>query len=196
MQWSEFISRLFEKADPYLAVRGDMGHTKVSYDYSLILLQHEGGSKRIVEPAVILHDVGWSVLEPQKISAAFGVLAEGEEAGRLNRIHETAGASIAQQILQSLNYDPGLIEKISTIISRHDSGDSAHSLEEGLVKDADKLWRFSRTGYWEETERQHLEPATLLEHLGLRYREWFFSATALTLAEEELNKRHDEITAL
>ncbi len=196
MEWFEFICRLFEKADPYLAVRGDMGHTKVSYDYSLILLQHEGGSKRIVEPAVILHDVGWSVLEPEVISAAFGVLAEGEEAERLNRIHETEGAAIAKQILRSFDYELGLVEQISAIISRHDSGENAHSLEEGLVKDADKLWRFSRTGYWEETERQHLKPATLFEFLELRCREWFFSPTALRLAEEELVRRRDEITAL
>ena len=193
MQWSVFIRWLFKKANPYLSVRGDIDHTRVSHDYSLVLLQREGGDKGIVEPAVILHDVGWSVLEPKVISAAFGVLAEGEEAERLNRIHETQGAAIAQQILRSLDYDPGLIEKVSAIISRHDSGRDAHSLEEGLVKDADKLWRSSKIGFWEEAERQDLDPKELYRYLNERYQEWFFTPTALVLAKEDLEERAKEI---
>ncbi|MDQ1335293.1 MAG: hypothetical protein QG552_2243 [Thermodesulfobacteriota bacterium] len=196
LQWSEFIDRLFETAAPYLAVRGDADHTAVSHGYSLTLLQNEGGNRRIVEPAVILHDVGWSVLEPENISAAFGVLAKGEEAERLNRIHETEGAAIAEKILRSFDYDPGLVESIRDIISRHDSGETAPSLEEALVKDADKLWRFSRTGFWQETARQRLNPQTLLDFLEARSRHWFFSPTALRLAQQELFTRRDEINNL
>jgi hypothetical protein len=196
MQWSEFIDRLFETAAPYLAVRGDADHTAVSHGYALTLLQHEGGDRKIVEPAVILHDVGWSVLKPESISVAYGVVAKGEEAERLNRIHEIEGAAIAEKILRSFNYEPGLIQTISAIIRRHDSGEGAPSLEEGLVKDADKLWRFSRIGFWRETERQRLRPPTLLDFLAARCRDWFFSPTALTLAQEELGGRRDEIHSL
>ncbi len=195
-EWSEFIARLFEKAAPYLAVRGDVDHTRVSHDYALTLMCHDGGDRSIVEPAVILHDVGWSVLEPEVISAAFGVLAKGKEADRLNRVHEVEGAVIAQDILLSFDYDRGLIEKIAAIISRHDSGENSESHEEGLVKDADKLWRFSSAGFWHETERQHLKPTILLDFLELRYKGWFFSSAALTLAEKELLRRLDEINSL
>ena len=195
-EWAGFIGRLFEMAAPYLAVRGDMAHATVSHDYALTLMQQEGGDRRIVEPAVILHDVGWSALEPDDISAAYGVLAKGEEAERLNRIHEVRGAAIAQEILRSCDYDPDLVEDISAIISRHDSGKDAPSLEEGLVKDADKLWRFSRTGFWQEAERQQLKPETLLDFLDMRYRKWFFSPTALRLAQGELVRRRDEINSL
>ncbi|MCK4782876.1 MAG: HD domain-containing protein, partial [Desulfobacteraceae bacterium] len=142
---------------------------------------------------IILHDVGWSILKPEQIEAAYGVRPEGEEADRLNRIHELEGASIARQILQSLNYEPHLIDKISSIIQRHDSGKQADSLEEGLVKDADKLWRFSKTGFWKETERQGLSPVELHHYLGEHYQSWFFTRTALALAAEELEKRNREI---
>ncbi|MCF8145853.1 MAG: HD domain-containing protein [Deltaproteobacteria bacterium] len=196
LQWSEFTGRLFETADPYLEIRGDSEHAVISYGYALTLLQHEGGDRKIVEPAVILHDVGWSALKPEYISVAYGVLANGEEAERLNRIHEIEGAAIAERILGAFNYDPGLIQTIRTIISRHDSGEDVSSLEEALVKDADKLWRFSRTGFWRETERQHLKPATLLEFLAEKCKGWFFSATAVTLARKELVSRKDEINDL
>ena len=194
-EWYCFIRRLFQKAEPYLEVRGDMAHAQVSHDYALILIRQEGGNARIVEPAIILHDVGWSRLNPREISIAFGVLAGGEEADRLNRIHELEGASIAGQVLKSLDYDPLLIEKIVSIIRTHDSGLDIRSPEEGLVKDADKLWRSSKIGFWQEAERQDLDPKELHRYLNERYKEWFFTSTALILAKKDLEERAKEIDA-
>jgi len=194
-EWSEFIDRLFQEVEPYLSVRGDMAHTRVSHDYALILIRQEGGDKGIVEPAVILHDVGWSRLDPREISLAFGVLAEGEEANRLNRIHELEGASIAGQVLQALDYDPLLIEKITSIIRTHDSGVDIRFPEEGIVKDADKLWRSSKVGFWEEAGRQDLDPKKLYRFLNERNKEWFFTSTAVTIAGEDLEARAKEIDA-
>ncbi len=143
MDRDEFIRTLFRLAEPYLQVRGDLAHARISHHYALRLLEAEGGEPGIVEPAVILHDVGWSQLTPEQIRIAFGVRAGGEEAERLNRIHEREGGAIARRVLQSLNYNPPWIERISFLIDRHDSGDQADSLEEKVLKDADKLWRFS-----------------------------------------------------
>lgn len=193
MDWSQFIQKLFELAGPYLDVRKDLPHAQVSHQYALRLLQTEGGNYRIVEPAVILHDVGWSKLTPEEIKMAYGVRISGEEAARLNRIHEIEGAVIAGQLLQNLNYDPALTEQITLMISRHDSGRHPDSLEEKLLQDADKLWRFSAVGFWEEIQRQGLEPWELYHFLAVRRPKWFHTATALTLAEEELKDRDKEL---
>ena len=154
MSWSNFIDRLFQAAEPYLAVRNDMPHTRVSHQYALRLLAEEGGDHEIVEPAIILHDVGWSALKPDEILKAYGVRPSGDEADRLNRIHEVQGARIAMEILVAASYDPHRIEEIASIISTHDSGQTARSIEERVVKDADKLWRYSETGMWQELEKQ------------------------------------------
>jgi len=192
-EWSRFIRVVFRKAEPYLAARDDVSHVQVSHKYSLILMKHEGGNEKIVEPAIILHDVGWSKLKPQEIETAYGVRPEGEETDRLNRIHESEGASIAREILQSLNYGQHFIDRIALIIQRHDSGNQVDSLEEGLVKDSDKLWRFSKIGFWKEIERQGLSPKELHHYLSERYQSWFFTKTALALAAKELKKRNREI---
>ena len=192
MDWNEFIRELFRLAAPYLKQRGDLPHAQVSHRYALRLLEAEGGESSIVEPAVILHDVGWSHLTPLQIRIAFGVRAGGEEAERLNRIHELEGTAIARQVLQSLNYNPQWIERIAFLIERHDSGDQADSLEEKLVKDADKLWRFSPFGFWNEIERQGLDQNELYQFLLARYRGWFFTQTAVKMAEEELQSRGQE----
>ena len=181
MDWDEFIRELFRLAEPYLKIRGDLPHAQVSHRYALRLLEEEGGESRIVEPAVILHDVGWSRLEPEQIKIAFGVRAGGQEAERLNRIHEREGAAIARRILESLRYNPQWIERIVSFIERHDSGDQPDSLEEKLVKDADKLWRFSPVGFWNERERQGLDPVELYQFLLERYRSWFFTSNSIEI---------------
>ncbi|MBW2120041.1 MAG: hypothetical protein JRH09_19270, partial [Deltaproteobacteria bacterium] len=61
--------------------------------------------------------------------------------------------------------------------------------------DADKLWRSSKIGFWQEAERQHLDPKELYRYLNERYKEWFFTSTALTLAGEDLKARAKEIDA-
>ena len=195
MDWNTFIRELFRLAEPYLKIRGDLPHAQVSHRYALRLLEEEGGEPGIVEPAVILHDVGWSRLEPEQIKIAFGVRAGGEEAERLNRIHEREGAAIAGRILESLRYNPRWIERIVSFIERHDSGDQPDSLEEKLVKDADKLWRFSPVGFWNERERQGLDPNELHSFLLKKYQTWFYTPTALNLAGEELRSREKEISS-
>ena len=81
-EWEQFISKLFHEAEPYLAARGDARHINVAHQYSLILMKQEGGNEKIVEPAIILHDVGWSSLKPKQIEMAYGVRTQGAEADR------------------------------------------------------------------------------------------------------------------
>lgn len=189
VNWEDFIKALFEMAEPYLATRGDLLHTQVAHEYALLLMEKEGGDRRIVEPAIILHDVGWSRLDPEQIKGAYGVRAAGEKAARLNRIHELEGAAIARELLDRVAYDPLLLDQIALIIERHDSGKAPESLEEELVKDADRLWRFSKIGYYKEMERQNTTSQERYEFLVTRMDNWFFTRTGEELAEKELRAR-------
>ena len=195
MKWTDFINELFILAEPFLEARGDLLHTRIAHRYSLALMAQEGGDKRIVEPAVILHDVGWSELKPHEIKVAYGVRAAGENAARLNRIHEMKGAVIAGGILADVGYEPKFIEQITAIIERHDSGTQIRSLEEGVVKDSDKLWRVSQVGFSAEGKRQDVAPEERYRFLMKRYKAWFFTKSALVEAEKELEMRRQEIFA-
>ena len=97
------------------------------------------------------------------------------------------------RLLQGLAYDPIFITQIALMIGRHDSGDAPESLEEKILKDSDKLWRFSGFGFWNEIERQGLDSLELYRFLEERRPAWFFLPTALFLAEEELKLRAREI---
>ena len=194
MPWDAFVETLFQEAGPFLEARGDLLHTRIAHAYARRLMESEGGDPALVEPAVILHDVGWSAVDRDRIRGAFGVHAEGrDEAERINRIHEVEGAAIAARILESHRYDTRRIDRIVRIIERHDSGKEADSLEEKLVKDADKLWRYSREGFWKEIERQGVDPVFFHQRLSRRRKEWFMTPTALAIAEEEIRDRGREL---
>jgi len=192
MSWQQFIQELFRLAEPYLNVRDDLLHTRVAHQYALDLLEKEAGDKKIVEPAVILHDVGWSRLKSEEIKVAFGVNAKGEKGKQLNRIHEVEGAGIAREILMKLGYDRQSTDEIVRIIERHDSGKNPQTIEEKLVKDADRLWRVSRIGYYYEMERQNTTHEVRYRFLTRNMGKWFFTKTARELANRELQERGKE----
>jgi len=193
MKWNRFIQDLFQHAEPYLRMRNDAVHTRVAHGYALLLLEKEGGDRNIVEPAIILHDVGWSTLKPKDINNAYGMRATGEKANKLNRIHEVEGARIAQEILWKLGCDTSEISRIVTIIGRHDSGKTPDTTEEKLVKDADKLWRFSKIGYPYELQRQATTHTARHAFLSQKIDNWFFTKTAKALAKKELEGRVKEL---
>ena len=192
MNWEQFVEELFGLAEPYLKIRDDMVHTRIAHQYSVYLLEKEAGDKKIVEPAIILHDVGWSQLKPEEIKIAFGVNARGEKAKKLNRVHEVEGAGIAREILSKLSYDPSFTDQIARIIERHDSGKNPQTIEEKLVKDADRLWRFSKIGYYHEMERQNTTHEVRYQFLTRNMGKWFFTETAKDLADKELQERVTE----
>ena len=192
MSWQQFIQELFRLAEPYLKVRDDLLHTRVAHQYALELLEKEAGDKKIVEPAVILHDVGWSRLKSEEIKVAFGVNAKGEKGKQLNRIHEVEGAGIAREILMKLGYDRQSTDEIVRIIERHDSGKNPQTIEEKIVKDADRLWRVSRIGYYYEMERQNTTHEVRYRFLTRNMGKWFFTKTARELANRELQERVKE----
>ena len=192
MNWEQFTIELFKLAEPYLKVRDDILHTRIVHQYAVSLLEKEAGDKKIVEPAVILHDVGWSQLKSEEIKIAFGVHAKGEKAKQLNRIHEIEGARIAREILAKLDYDRSFTDEIARIIERHDSGKNPQTIEEKIVKDADRLWRVSKIGYYHEMERQNTTHEVRYRFLTQNMGKWFFTKTARELANIELQERVKE----
>jgi hypothetical protein len=130
-------------ARPWLDVRSNDEHTLISYRLGLALLdRHKEADDAVVLPAILLHDVGWKVFPPEKIVLAVGPNAKYPE---LQRQHEIEGARIARAELQRLDRHLD-IDRVIAIIDGHDTRKAALSLEDAIMKDADKLWRFTGHG--------------------------------------------------
>lgn len=182
---------IFEIASTYLDTRKNDVHTQIAYEFARRLLAYyPEADEDIVLPAIILHDVGWKMVPEDKQLEAFGPNMKDTESRRL---HETEGVRIAKEILKSLNFDPVKIREILNIIDGHDSRKKTISLNDKLVKDADKLWRFSAVGM---DINEKLFQKSSEEHLDLlvfRIDEWFFMPESKDMAREALNEYKKDI---
>ena len=131
-------------ARPWLDVRSNDIHTLHAYTLGQALLQaHPQADADIALTAILLHDTGWKLMPVEKLTSAIGPNAKYPE---LQREHEIAGVGIAQDVLASLAWPQARLDRVLAIIDGHDTRKHALSLEDSLMKDADKLWRFTPHG--------------------------------------------------
>jgi hypothetical protein len=146
VKMGERDARIWELATPYLQTRDNDVHTLYSFALAAQLCKViPEADEHIVLPGIILHDTGWSTV-PEEI--AFQAIAPGRDGSYTWAViqHEKEGARIAREILEQVGYTPEDIQEICDIIDGHDTRLTSLSLNDSLVKDADKLWRVSPHG--------------------------------------------------
>lgn len=183
------VEKIYQLARSYLNTRRNDVHVEISLQFARELLKAEGGDEDIVIPAIILHDVGWKKVPEALHLKAFGPRATSPE---LNRMHEEQGIQIAGDILSKVQYDQDKISEILKIIDGHDSRKKAISLNDQIVKDADKLFRYSQKGFQIDNQRFEETIYEGLSRLRKYLDRWFFTQTAYCIAKEELEKREKE----
>ena len=138
------LREIWLRAKPYLRVRSNDAHTIYAFGIAWGLCDTvEGANPAVVLPAILLHDTGWSQVDEHLILRAISPSGGDPE---LVRLHEREGVRLAGEILAELAYPSALIEEIADIISTHDSMKLAKSVNDAIVKDADKIWRLTPHG--------------------------------------------------
>lgn len=184
---TETERHLLRSAGPYLAVRDNNVHTRIALEFGFRLLETEAGDRDVVIPALILHDVGYSKVPPELLHRAYGPRAEED----VMRIHEREGVKIAGAILKDAGYEEARTEEILSIIDGHDTRKTALSLNDRIVKDADKLTRYSRN-FWSRIGQLQTTSEELSARLEEFIDEWFFLDASKKIARKELGLRREE----
>jgi HD superfamily phosphodiesterase len=188
---NRIFDKIWELAEPYLNTRDNIIHTRISLRLAYHLMDKEGGDPAIVIPAIILHDVGWKAIPENLHLAAFGPKATSPE---LNRVHEIEGVRIAKKILEQVQYDHRKIGEILEIIDGHDSREDPLSLNDKLVKDADKLSRYHKEIFHIDMRRYNYTYEEELNRIRSHVDEWFFTRFAKKIARKELKNRLKEFS--
>lgn len=193
--------RIYQLAKPYLTTKdNDMlariahndAHIRVALNFALRLLEGGKGDRCVVVPAIILHDVGWNRVPDEILEKAFGPKADMS----LLRIHEEEGVKIAKSILAKVGYDSRYADEILQIIDGHDTRAKAISINDEIVRDADKLSRYSRSAFWLIVEGLGVTPEEISRALELMVEQWFSMSASKEIAREELEQRRREAQAL
>ena len=164
-------------ARPYMRARKNDVHIPLSFGYASRLVESTpGADPDVVLLGILLHDIGWAVVDQEAIYRdAFG---PGMMESDVRIAHEKEGARLARGILGSLGYADAVVEEVAGIIDGHDTRREALSLNDSLVKDADRLWRFCVTGVALASEWWSLTPAEYVALLEEQMPLFFTGAAA------------------
>ncbi|MCK5149351.1 HD domain-containing protein [Candidatus Pacearchaeota archaeon] len=190
------FEKVWELALPYQDKRDDRGHAEVTFNYAKRLAKLEEGNKEIILPAIILHDIGWSQLPKEKRFVIFNENATKEEKLAVRYKHQDEGVMIAKKILKKVNYPLTSSHEILEIISQHDTRNGFISKSEGLVRNADKLWRFSKTGFKADVMRNGFTSEFIYEGLKkqIKLPNFLYPGIAKQIAYQELELRKEEFS--
>ncbi|MFC1682213.1 hypothetical protein ACFL0X_01180 [Nanoarchaeota archaeon] len=196
--------KVWEAALPFQDSReGETGHGEAVTYFALKLLEKYSMDMHgnipntgVVTRATILHDIGWSQLTESErklfYEEAIDPSIEKPVWQRYEPIlrarHQEMGVVKAREILKQVNYNPENTKQILEIISQHDTRESFRDANDGLVRDADKLWRYtlaharmvSETRGWSvDRQREIMEEA--IDKKG-----FFYSKYAKEIARVEM----------
>lgn len=190
----EIYQKIWQAALPHQDKRDDVGHAEIVTTFAIKLCELEKADGDIVVPAAILHDIGWSQVSEKERFHIFDSNITKEQLREIQIKHEQKGVKLAQGISEKLGYSPETIEKILEIVSQHDTRKGFLSREDGIMRDADKLWRFSKVGFDADIRRRGVTFDEWHDYLekNIDMSGFFFSESAKRLAREELEARKKE----
>jgi hypothetical protein len=178
-------SVVWAAARPYMRARKNDVHIPMAYDYAQRLLEaHRLLDSEVVSLAILLHDIGWAVVDQEAIyREGFGPNMMQSD---VRIAHEREGARLAREILVELGYPGEVIDRVAAIIDGHDTRAEALSPEDELVKAADALWRFSVAGIAVACDWFGLTPGEYADRTEPQIEGRLFTETARAIARAEL----------
>jgi HD domain len=187
--------RIYARAEPYWQTRSNEIHVPGAYALAQeLVLANPQADPDIVLPAILLHDVGYMAVPAEDHLKGLAGAVKGWEP-EITRRHEIRGAALAGEILAEVGWDEQRTSAIQDIVDGHDSRAEAVSVEDELVKDADKLWRFTESAVRICHEWMELTPERYMDWVGSEIDNWFFTPTARELARRELDRSRMALAA-
>jgi HD superfamily phosphodiesterase len=176
-------------ARPYMRARKNDVHVPLSFWYAQRLLErHPEADPDVVLLAIMFHDAGWAVIDEERIYREGFATGDGDVdlSSDVRILHEKEGARIAAEELGRLGEAPAVVEEVVAIVDGHDSRLEALSRNDELVKDADKLWRYSLTGLSVSCDWFSMTPGQYAARLERQVREALFTDAAREIGARDL----------
>ena len=137
---------VWRAAEPYMRARKNDVHIPLSFDWAVRLLDHFPDADRdVCLLAILLHDIGWWAIDMDTIIEQ-GFRSENILQSDVRYRHEAEGVRLATEVLRQTGWPEAVIAQVCEIIDGHDTRPEPRHLNDRIVRDADKLWRYEVTG--------------------------------------------------
>jgi hypothetical protein len=167
--------------------RGNDIHLPISLAYAERLCNaYPDADALVVRVAILLHDVGWARVDESRIISE-GFSGDWKKA-QIRFEHEKQGCMIALEVLPPLGYSPEFVDAVCAIIDGHDTRHEAYSLEDALMRDADRLWRFTTAGIALASGWFGMDPATYTDRLYEQIIPELLTEAGLKMGRAELDR--------
>lgn len=179
------LDKIWAAVEPETRARGNDIHLPISLSFARRLCDAYPESDRtLVLVSTLLHDTGWAHVDEDKI------ISEGFRGDwRTSDIrfqHEQEGCAVARRVLPPLGYDAEFVEAVCAIIDGHDTRPVAYSLEDALMRDADRLWRFDQAGIALASGWFGQDPSTYTDRLETEIIPELITEAAVAMATADL----------
>ena len=179
------LDPVWARVVPETRARSNDIHLPISLAYAERLCAvHPEADSLVVRVAILLHDTGWGRVDEERILSE-GFSGDWRKAD-IRYEHERQGCLIAEEVLPGLGYDDAFVARVTAIIDGHDTRPAPRSLEDALVRDADRLWRFDHTGIALAHGWFKLTPADYMDRLETEIIPELQTSAARRMAEADL----------
>ncbi len=156
---------VWRAAEPYMRARKNDVHIPLSFDWCQRLLDgHPEADADICALAILLHDIGWYAVDQADIIEQ-GFRSENFLQSDVRYLHEREGVRLGTEVLHQTGWSQPVIDAVCEIIDGHDTRPDPHHLNDRIVRDADKLWRFDVPGIAIASDWFGKTPHGYAEHL-------------------------------
>lgn len=170
---------------PETRTRSNDIHLPISLAYAERLCDAFPEADRLlVRVSILLHDTGWGRVDEERIISE-GFSGDWRKA-EIRFEHERQGCVIAREVLPPLGYAADFVGQVCAIIDGHDTRAEAYSLEDALVRDADRLWRFDHAGIALASGWFRMDPARYTDRLEAEIVPELITEPAVAMATADL----------
>ena len=167
--------------------RGNDIHLPISLAYAERLCDaFQAADRLLVRVAILLHDTGWGRVDESRILSE-GFTGDWRKAA-IRYEHEKQGCIIAREVLPPLGYGDEFVEQVCAIVDGHDTRPDAYTLEDALVRDADRLWRFDHAGIALASGWFGMDPAVYTDRLEAEIIPELLTDAAHAMATADLDR--------
>lgn len=156
---------VWRKAEPYMRARKNDIHIPLSFRWAARLLEdYTEADRDVCLLAILLHDIGWYAIDKEDIIEK-GFSGPNMLQSDVRYLHEAEGVRMGTEVLEATGWDADMIGQVCEIIDGHDTRPEPRHLNDRIVRDADKLWRFDVTGIAVASDWFKLTPHGYAERL-------------------------------